>query len=76
MKLSSGRIYQARWYTPDQVEHTGRVTAPITAAAGTTIEVWVDRETGAITDVSVTPQDAVTRTGWAALLTILSGAAL
>lgn len=73
--VSSGRIYHARWTTPDQVEHTGRVTAPSSAAEGATIEVWVDRETGAITDAPVTAQDAVTQASWAVLLTILAGAA-
>ncbi|MEO3861025.1 hypothetical protein [Acrocarpospora sp. B8E8] len=74
--LTPWRSFQARWTTPDRVEHSGPVTAPISAKVGTVIEVWVDRESGTIADAPATSQDAATRAGWTVLLTILGAAAL
>ncbi len=71
---TSARMFQAQWTTPDQVEHSGPVTAPIAAEVGTRIEVWVDRKSGSIIETPASSQDAATRTGWAVLLTVLGGA--
>ncbi|WP_347601489.1 hypothetical protein [Acrocarpospora sp. B8E8] len=73
---NSARVFRAQWTTPDHAEHSGPVTAPIAAEAGTLIQVWVERESGSITEAPASSQDAATRTGWAVLLTVLGGATL
>lgn len=71
-----GRAFHARWIMPDGTERRGPVSALDDARPGSTVEAWVHRATGAIVSAPMTRHDALTRTGGAVLLTMLSCASI
>jgi hypothetical protein len=55
-----GRIQvDAAWFAPDGTSHTVRVPAPVGAPAGSTVEVWIDRD-GRVAGPPVDATGAVT----------------
>lgn len=70
---SQGRIrVDAVWVAPDGTSHTGRVPAPVGAEAGSTVEIWIDRD-GRIVGPPVDATGAVATGVVAALGLLLLG---
>ncbi|GAA4567242.1 Rv1733c family protein [Planotetraspora kaengkrachanensis] len=68
---SRERVFHARWIMRDGTERRGPVSAPDDATPGSTVDVWVHRESGAIVAAPMTRHEALTRAGVAVLLTLV-----